>query len=196
MPTYSKADLLGELHAERSLIAHAFNLSYVSQVCDWRPELAQYSLNPGAIEFNLDGSSFEYTIRRPADLVQIYTPEVLNEAWTGLIKLALRNAVSQSYEAISTRAKTRNDWQLKWESAKWRPLARLLRNSFSHDFVLDFWDRKKKCLRPDVNYTFANGRSVLISNTEHGRLLDGTLMAIDVVPQLLDEMRRFVEADL
>jgi hypothetical protein len=195
MAVGTKSELLRQLGAERSLIAHVFNLGYVLQVADWRAELVKFSINPGVIEFALDGSEFEYSVGIPADIAKTYTPDVLTEACTELTKLALRNAVTQSYEAVASYASTRPSFQASWEIAAWRPLARLLRNCFSHDFVIDFWDRKRKCLRPDVSYTFPSGKAVHISNSLHGQVLNGDTMSIEVVPLLLDEMRNFVEIE-
>lgn len=191
-----KQELLQELRAEHEVVITALNFSYIVGVRGWEEQLRTFTLSPGAIDIEMDSSQFTYVIPKPADLVALYDPQTLNRAAFSLFRVALRNATSQSYEKIQAFCLGNGTRQPKWQSAAWRPFARLVRNSFSHDFVINFLDRKTGKLRGDIRYVFPSGRRIEIKNNLHGQPITGDNIPIDSVVELLDVMRDFVEKDL
>lgn len=193
----SKQELLNELKAERGIIITALNFSYIVGSGAWESQFRTYTLSEGIIDLEMDSSKIRYIIPKPADLVPLYTsPDVLEEACFNLVRVAIRNAITQYYEKIQSFCLGDGVKQPKWEQAPWRPLARLARNSMSHDFILNFLDQKKQQLRNDVSFVFPSGRTIEIKNTEHGRPITGDNLPLDAVIELLDVMKDFVEKDL
>jgi hypothetical protein len=191
----SKQNLLNELKAERKIIQTALNFSYIVFCGQWEKQFLNYS-NPGVIELNLDSSKFTYCISKPSDLIQLYkTPGILNNDVMDLVRVTIRNAINQFYEKIQSFCFV-DGKQQKWEQASFRPLARLVRNSMSHDFILNFWDSKKKQLHADVSFTFPSGKTLGIKNSEHEKPITGDNLPLDSVLALLDVMENFVEKEL
>src|SRR5205085_9641008 len=121
---------------------------------------------------------------------------MMNDEAVNLIRITIRTALSQSYERIQEFCRGDGTKQPKWEKAAWRPMARLARNSFSHNFKLNFIDQKTGKLRSDVSFAFPNGRVVEIKNTEHGKPISGLNMPVDVILGLLDAMKDFARTEL
>ena len=192
----TKDELLRDLQAQREAIVTALNFSYIVASRVWVREFGTFTATPGTIDIELDRSHFQYVIPRPADFVALYDEKLINHAGFNLVRITIRTAISQSYEKIREFCLGNGTRQPKWETASWRPLARLARNSFSHDHKLNFLDQKTGELRTDVTFTFPNGRAITVKNTEHGKPIDGTNMPIDVVLALLDVMREFVKSEL
>lgn len=189
--------MLNELSAEREVIETALNFSYIVEVGNWQPQFLKYTLSAGTIDLTLDSSSFRYVIPKPADLVPLYsTTRVLEKASFNLVRVTMRNAVSQYYEKIRAFCLSDGTRQRKWEQAPWRPLARLVRNSFSHDFLIDFSDRSKTKPRGDVKFTFPSGRTIEIKNSMHGQPITGNNIPIYFVLELLEVMKDFVGKEL
>ena len=51
-------------------------------------------------------------------------------------------------------------------------------------------------LRNDVRFTYPNGRVIEIRNSDHGKFIDGTMVPLDCIIELLDIMRDFVVTEL
>jgi hypothetical protein len=192
----TKKELLEDLQAERNAVVTAFNFSYIVGSRCWERDFKTFTLNPGTIDFDLDRSNFRYTIERPADLVTLYDAPTINNAAVNLIRITIRTALSQCYERIQEFCLGDGTRQPKWEKASWRPIARLARNSFSHNFKLNFIDQKTGKLRSDVKFEFPRGRIVEIKNTEHGKPIDGSNMPVELILGLLDVMAEFVRIEL
>ena len=193
----TKQDLLDELKAERGIVITALNFSYIVASRAWESQFQTYTLSEGVIDLEMDSSSIRYVIPRPADLIPLYTaPDVLEQACFNLVRVTLRNAVTQHYEKIQSFCLGDSIKQPKWELASWRQCARLARNSMSHDFILNFWDQKKKQLRSDVTFTFPSGNTIEIKNSQHGQAITGDNMPLNSIIELLDVMKDFVEKEL
>lgn len=193
----TKQELIDELTAERRVIVTALNFSYIVASGAWKQQFRTYSLSEGEIELSLDSSKLRYVIQKPSDLALFYEdPKVVESDCSNLTKVTFRNAVTQYYEKIQAFCKGDRVKQQKWDQAPWRPLARIARNSMSHDFILNFWDSRKQQLRGDVRFTFPSGRKIEIKNTENGRPISGDNLPLEVVIELLDVMRDFVDKEL
>lgn len=195
--TITKYELLKTLDGEKRVIITALNFSYIVSAHGWESQFSEFTLSPGMIDLEIDSSRLCYVIPRPADLVPLYrAEEFLNVISMDLIRVTIRNAISQFSVQIENFCKGDGLRQLKWEQALWRPLARAVRNAVSHDFRFNFFNEHTKKLSPDVRFTFPSGRVFEIKNTQHGMPLTGDNMPLDVIFQLLDVMRDFVDKDL
>ena len=76
----TKTELLHELHVEREVIIHALNFSYIVGAGGWRSQFREFTVSPGIIDLNLDSSTLDYVIPRPADLIHLYDAGTLNSA--------------------------------------------------------------------------------------------------------------------
>jgi hypothetical protein len=192
----TKQELLSDLQTQRETIITALNFSYIVGSRVWEREFKTLSISQATMDIAMDSSHYQYVILRPADLVAVYDNRAINNATFALIRMTIRTVLTESYEKIQAFCLGNGMRQPKWEAAAWRPLARLARNSFSHDFKLNFLDPKTGKLRSDVKFQFPDGRVVEIKTTEHGQPITGNNMPIDVVFGLLDVMRNFVTTAL
>lgn len=193
----NKQNLLNSLNAEQRTIETAFNFSHIVITGGWHSQFLKYGNSPGQVELKLDSSKITHLIHSHAALVQLYkTSRVLNNACFDLVRVTIRNAITQFYEKIQSFCLGDGTKQPKWEQASWRPLARLARNSMSHAFILNFWDKKKQQLYADVSFTFPSGKTLEIKNTEDGQRITGNNLPVDSVRELLDVMKDFVEKEL
>lgn len=193
----NKQELLRELKAEKQVIITALNFGYIVSAQGWVNQFSEFTLTPGTIDLELDGSQVQYVIPKPADLVPLYgNRQFLETASFDLVRVAIRNAVTQYCEKIQGFCEGNSVEKQKWERAPWRPISRLFRNAVSHDFHFDFSVPKSNALRPDVIFKFKNGRVIELKNSLHGKPITGDNFPLTAVFQLLDEMESFVENEL
>ena len=193
----NKQNLIHALKAERKIIDTALVFSHIVFNGKWENQFQKYANLPGEIEIKMDSSKIFYRFSNHSDLIALYkNPVALNSDCFALVRVTIRNAITQFYEKIHSFCHGDGTRQPKWEQAPWRPLASLARNSMSHDFILNFWNNKKNSLRADVNYTFPSGKALEIKNTEHEKPITGDNLPLNLVIELLDVMENFVEKEL
>lgn len=190
----TKQDLLNTLAAERQVIVNAMHLSYVGAASSWRQEFATWD-KPAEIRITLDGVVSLWTFNSPAALSRDWSGEAFTEVAMALIKVAFRNALNMTYESIQSYC-LGTPQQPIWESAPWRPFVRLVRNAFSHNFILDFFDRKTGTLRPDAAMTLMDGTILTLSQSDHGKEIDGRCLSLGSLFGTLDTVNDWAATKL
>lgn len=189
----TKNDLIKQIKAKKAIIHTALDFLYIVGSKSWEQTFMSY-IGPGHVDLDLNSSHITFTLPNPAGLVLQYKdPKIMNDLGVNLYKAVLCFSFNSIYEFIADYCELDKKNKNNWENAIWRPLARLVRNSFSHDFHFDFYDRYQKVMDGDVSCTFTNGRVFIIKNTEHEKELTGDNLPLDVIFLMIDEMISFAE---
>lgn len=104
---------------------------------------------------------------------------------TEFFLMLLRAFLKESFEVIKSYCKSTNQ-ETNFKQQNWYQFARIIRNSLSHNFVIELRENDKKLL-PIV----WRGRSITFAM--HGKPLDTSLLGIDGALDLFNEMSIFVD---
>ena len=105
-----------------------------------------------------------------------------------MINLAIKDAVSDYYEAILKYCKNSNQESI-FRKQQWYNYSRLIRNGLSHDYQWDFSKQDKNVF--PVKY-----KQITINYDLHGTLLTKNQMPLSTIWTLLEEMENFVKTEL
>ena len=191
-----KRDLINILKSKKNIIETALNFLYIVASKTWEKDFKAFT-GPGYSEIELDSSKVVYRIDNPAVLVSLYANnDYLNNSGLNLYKAVICYSFNTIYESVACYCRIDHTNLDLWEHASWRPLARLIRNSFSHDFRLDFSKKTKKgkiLLIDSVSYSFPDGTVYKLNQNEHGNKVNGDNVPLQVILKLIDVMIDFIE---
>jgi hypothetical protein len=189
-----KVELISLLKAKRGIVFTALDFLYIVGSKAWEETFKSY-VGPGYQEIQINSSRVEFKIEKPADLIDKYKDlKYLNDSGLNLYNAVMCYSFNSIYEFIEDYCELNTKNLRNWEIALWRPLARIIRNTFSHNFIIDFYNYRKKVMDGDASFTFPNGRQFVIKNNEHGKEITGDNLPTDVIILLIDEMISFAES--
>lgn len=105
-----------------------------------------------------------------------------------MVNLAIKNAITDYYEAIQKYCKKSEQSKL-FKKQSWYNYSYLIRNGLSHDYEWDFTLTNEKIF--PVTY-----KQIIITHDLHGTLLQENQMPLSVIWVLLQDMENFVKSNL
>jgi hypothetical protein len=115
-------------------------------------------------------------------------PKVVDDDALNVMRLGVKDAITQTYEVLREYCEATNQL-VDMKSQPWYHFARLVRNSMSHDYTLNFRMRRGEVLR-DQSLQFSD-RCLVLKASQEGQELDLDLFPFQYAFELVDMMRRF-----
>ena len=175
-------------------------LVYIARATPWRDTVKTFV---GPARFCIRSHAFEHHLEfAPTEMLARYSNgQTLADDSLNIIRFGLANAIRQSFE-LAKRYSAAIGAEAEFRSAPWYHLARLVRNSFSHDFTIDFTlsvtkkERKSGLTEkwlPLQTIQFSNAKFT-IDKASHGKELDFDVLPVVYAFELIQMIRDFVQA--
>ena len=192
-----KAQLLNTMRLEKRTADVALAYSYIVATGCWH-DYFRNLLGAGTMTIGDGRNDTVLMLPNSKDFPDLYgSNDTVAADGLNLIRVGLRNAVIQSFEGLKNYCEASGDTETaKWRNVSWYQFARLLRNSFSHDFRWNFRKhRSTEKLRPDLKVIFSD-QAVRFPNSLHGQEINFSTLSVKHVFELLNWMDAFADKEL
>src|SRR5260221_352662 len=161
----TKADLLKAIDERFEVGNSMIGITYILGSRAWVPVFKTF-VGPGKMEIQSKMNRHIFVVEDPKDLIKRYdNHETINNDSVNLLRLGQREMLNHTFEYIKSYCEQTNQKQ-KLRAFPWYQFSRLIRNSLSHDFQLNFeipeWinvnGKKKKVIKmlPDQSLQFSD----------------------------------------
>lgn len=198
----TKVELINEIDGKYNFAQGCVMFSYIVASVPWRQHIETF-VGPCVIEIqsakNLHGIEFT-----PDQILKRYEhPNAVGDDALNIVRMGLTVAIRETFEATKKFCKaTAQDATLR--AFPWFHFARVVRNSFSHDFRIDMSLPITKAEKeagiaqkwlPPQTLVFSGG-PVTLDVSLHGKQLDFDVLPIASALELLKMVRSSVESSL
>ena len=188
-----KNELLEQIDIKIRVGRSCVGIAYIIGTRAWVSTFKTY-VGPGTINIHSGKNDHVFIIDEPKKLIERYEdPKILNEDGLNIIRLGSKDMLTQTFELIRQYCKDTHQTPTL-ESRPWYQFARLVRNSFSHDFTLSFKTRSGKMLS-DQKLQFLD-RIIELKTSMNGQELDLDVLPMKYVFELVEMMKQCVIREL
>lgn len=168
-------------------VAHAnVGIAYVLGSQAWVATFNTY-VGPGEISIRSGCNDHVFTIQNPKRLIARYRdPQVVNDDALNIMRLGVKDAITQSFEMIRDYCDDTNQVPLL-RAQPWYHFTRVVRNSMSHNYTLSF-RMPNGAVLPDQSLQFSD-RRIELRNAMEGHELDFDILPFKYALELAAMMR-------
>ncbi len=188
-----KEEIIRKINEKLGTAKSFIDIAYIFGSGAWMDKFKTYTTE-GGFEIVSEDNIQKFIFGKPSNLVKNYSnSNLVNDVAINLVRSGYRDFMTQSFDLIIKYCKDTNQ-NKKLKELPWYHFSRLVRNSFSHDFKLNF-ELYGDQLLPDQKLEFSN-RTIEFTQSMNGREITFDLFRFSEIEELVEMMKKSITNDL